>query len=58
VTTYRIIAVATALAALGMATWLLLLAPQPLWVKAVGVPPLVLVGLLFLKRAQRGPPSN
>jgi hypothetical protein len=54
-TPYRVTALGIVLNPLACAIWLLVAAPQPLWVKLIGAPPLILVSAVFLARARRPP---
>jgi uncharacterized protein (DUF983 family) len=52
-TSYRVMALGMGVIPLACGLWLLLAAEQPLWVKLVGAPPLILVSAVFLVRARR-----
>ena len=54
---YRLIALGAGVCLNSMALWLLLVAPQPLWVKVIGAIPAVLLSLPFLDKARRPPTS-
>jgi len=54
---YRAMALGIGLIPLGAAVWLVVATSQPVWVKLIGLPPLVFVSALFLKRARRPPES-
>lgn len=54
---YRLVALGAGVCLNSMALWLLIVAPQPLWVKIVGAVPAVLLSLPFLAKARRPPVS-